>query len=812
MDDGKPFDIEVRNIKPDGRLVWVRSLARSRQRDDGATVWDGIFVDITARKQAEERAAQAYRWLTEAIDSLSDGFALWDADDRLVLWNEKFIEGHPQRDLILEAGLEFSSLIEQTASNLRNRMDDKQVASWVVERLQQHQEARGSYEVHTSQGRWLLVTERRTHEGYTVGIYTDITDRRNAENEFRASEERYRKLVQVSPDAIIVDRGGVVVFANEMAAKMFAFDRPDDLLGGDVVDLVDDEYKVAILSRRSRLKASEPSLFEPYKYVRRDGVVRHCESAVSSITWEGDEATMVVVRDTEERVQAERQQAIFGAVLDQAADSIELSDTDFTLTYVNPAFETMTGYSSDEAVGKHPGDLLRPEVYDAGFYEHIEATIRAGTAWSGLLRARRKDGVEYDQEATISPVFNENGEIANYVAIKRDISLRVETQNALAQSEKQYRDLLSSSPDGIYLHVNSEIMLANNAAVKMFGAADEGELIGRSVFDLIHRDIIPVVVENQRREFNGVQETLRMEQKRRRLNGEEFWASVSVTSMDWKGERGALVILRDISEQRQAQHELVSAMEAAEIANKSKSEFLANMSHELRTPLNAIIGFSEIMQNEMFGKIGNDHYTAYARDIHESGMHLLYVINDILDLSKIEAGKLSLNLADVNLADAIDASIRLMRQAAADGDVTVESKLGDDLPIVRVDLRMLKQMLMNLLSNAIKFTPVGGRVRVTVARAGAEHVKIAVVDSGIGISPEDLPRVLEPFIQADQPVAPRETGTGLGLPLTKSLVELHGGTFQLWSRVGFGTRAVLRLPISAENSDRKDRARLPGRS
>ena len=236
------------------------------------------------------------------------------------------------------------------------------------------------------------------------------------------------------------------------------------------------------------------------------------------------------------------------------------------------------------------------------------------------------------------------------------------------------------------------------------------------------------------------------------------------------------------------------------------------MSHELRTPLNAIIGFSEIMQNEMFGKIGNDHYTAYARDIHESGMHLLYVINDILDLSKIEAGKLSLNLADVNLADAIDASIRLMRQAAADGDVTVESKLGDDLPIVRVDLRMLKQMLMNLLSNAIKFTPVGGRVRVTVARAGAEHVKIAVVDSGIGISPEDLPRVLEPFIQADQPVAPRETGTGLGLPLTKSLVELHGGTFQLWSRVGFGTRAVLRLPISAENSDRKDRARLPGRS
>ena len=802
MDDRKPFDIEVRNIKPDGRLVWVRSLARSRRRDDGATVWDGIFVDITARKQAEERAAQAHRWLTEAIDSLSDGFSLWDADDRLVLWNDKFIEGHPQRDLLLEAGLEFSKLIEHTANNLRNRMDnrmdDEQAAGWIVERVQQHQEARGSYEIHTSTDRWLLVTERRTHEGYTVGIYTDITDRKKAENELHASEERYRKLVQVSPDAIIVDRGGIIVFANQTAAKMFGFGKPDDLLGADALDLVDDEYKVVILSRRGRLKASDPSSFEPYKYVRRDGVVRHCESAVSGITWEGDEATLVVIRDTEERVQAERQQAIFGAVLDQAADSIELSDLDFSLTYVNPAFETMSGYASAEVVGKRPGDLFRPDDCDAELYAHIEETVRSGRAWSGVMRARRKDGAEYEQEATISPVFNENGEIENYVAIKRDISQRVETQRELAETEERHRRLLALTPDAIYVHVDAKIVLVNSAAVEVFGAKDEDELIGVSIYDLMHDDVIPVAEEYQQRKKT----TSRMEQRRRRLDGKEFWASVSITPLTWKGERGALVILRDISEQRQAQRELVRAMEAAEIANKSKSEFLANMSHELRTPLNAIIGFSEIMQNEMFGEIGNDHYTAYARDIHESGMHLLYVINDILDLSKIEAGKLSLNLSDVKIADAIDASVRLIRQSAADANVTVETRLGDDLPMLRVDLRMLKQMLMNLLSNAIKFTPTGGRVRITATRAGAEHVKIAVVDTGIGISREDLPRVLEPFVQAEHPVTPREAGTGLGLPLTKSLAELHGGTFQLWSRVGFGTRAALRLPVSAENTDK----------
>jgi PAS domain S-box-containing protein len=797
-EDNSSFDIEVRNIKPDGQMAWVRSLARSRKRDDGATVWDGIFVDITARKQAEERAAQAYRWLTEAIDSLSDGFALWDAEDRLVLWNDKFILGHPQRDLLLNAGLEFSELIKYTGDNMRARMSDEEVAGWIVERLQQHQEARGSYEIHTSTDRWLLVTERRTHEGYTVGIYTDITERKFADDELHASEERYRKLVQVSPDAIVVDCGGVIVFANDAAAKMFAVGHPDDLVGTDALDLVEDENRVAILSRRGKITESGSSSFEQYRYVRRDGAVRHCESAVSGISWEGESAFLIVIRDMEDRVQAERQQAIFGAVLDQAADSIEMSDEAFTMTYVNPAFEAMSGYASAEVVGRRPGDLFRPGEFDPNVYAEIEDTVRAGKAWSGLLRARRKDGTEYDQEAAISPVFNENGDIENYVAIKRDISQRVATQIALTESEEQYRKLMSSTPDGIYVHVDSKIVLVNDAAVEMFGAAGQAELIGKSVFDLMESDVEPVVEENQRRRFTGVEETLRMEQKRLRLDGEMFWASVSVTSMNWKGERGALVILRDISEQRRAQSELVRAMEAAEIANKSKSEFLANMSHELRTPLNAIIGFSEIMQNEMFGEIGNDHYTAYARDIHESGMHLLYVINDILDLSKIEAGKLSLSLSEVSLAEAIDASMRLMRQSANDANVTVEPKFGDDLPKIQVDLRMLKQMLMNLVSNAIKFTPSGGRIRVSVTRAGSEHIKIAVVDTGVGISPEDLPRVLEPFIQSQHPVSPRETGTGLGLPLTKSLAELHGGTFQLWSRVGFGTRAVLRLPIVAK--------------
>ena len=790
-EDHTPFDMEVRNIKPDGQLVWVRSLARSRKREDGAIVWDGIFVDITARKQAEERAAQAYRWLTEAIDSLSDGFALWDKDDRLVLWNDKFLSDHPDRDVIRQSGTEFSTMVECTANDMRRHLEEDVVAAWVVDRVQRHQEAKGALEVKSSNGHDLLLTERRTNEGYTVGIYTDISEWKRSEIDLQASEDRYRRLVEVSPDAIFVDHEGVIVFANDTAARMIGVSDPDELLGTDTLELAAGDDRVTLASRRARLGEVQKTPFERYRYVRRDGSVGNCESAISGTTWEGEAATLIVIRDIEQRIQAERQQALFGAVLHDAADSIEIAADDFTLSYVNPAFEKMSGYTSDEVVGKRSGDLFYSEGSETGIFDIVEESLRAGKPWSGMLRSRRKDGGVYNLEASISPVFNDNGIIENFVAIKRDITQDLETQRALAEVKESYRKLLALTPDAVYIHVDARIVLANKAAVEVFGAGSEEEIIGASIYDLMNSEVVPIAEDYQRR----TGDTVRMEQKRRRLNGEEFWARVSITPLNWSGERGALVILTDITEQHRAQEALVNAMESAEIANKSKSEFLANMSHELRTPLNAIIGFSEIMQNEMFGEIGNEHYTEYARDIHESGMHLLYVINDILDLSKIEAGKLSVSLSEVDLADVTEASVRLVRQSAAEAGVRVDTRLVGALPIIQVDQRMLKQMLMNLLSNAIKFTPEGAKIRLSVRRVENDFVEIAVVDTGVGISAADLPRVLEPFVQADHASESRETGTGLGLPLTKSLVELHGGTFRLWSRVGLGTRAVLLLPV-----------------
>ncbi|HEX4709901.1 PAS domain-containing sensor histidine kinase [Phenylobacterium sp.] len=235
----------------------------------------------------------------------------------------------------------------------------------------------------------------------------------------------------------------------------------------------------------------------------------------------------------------------------------------------------------------------------------------------------------------------------------------------------------------------------------------------------------------------------------------------------------------------------------AEGANQAKSEFLANMSHELRTPLNAINGFSEMMAAEMYGPLGDGRYRDYARDILNSGQHLLALINDILDMSKIEAGKMSLRFEPVSLEDVAEDALRLVRNRAEAAGLALRMDFSD-LPEVEADYRAVKQVLLNLLSNAIKFTPRGGMVTVRAERRDdplGERVRISVQDTGIGIPPDDLARLARPFEQIESQHAKTQQGTGLGLALTKALVELHGGLLDLRSAPGQGTSATFSLPV-----------------
>ena len=252
--------------------------------------------------------------------------------------------------------------------------------------------------------------------------------------------------------------------------------------------------------------------------------------------------------------------------------------------------------------------------------------------------------------------------------------------------------------------------------------------------------------------------------------------------------------VQDVTELREAERALREAKEQAELANRAKSEFLANMSHELRTPLNAIIGFSEIMRDGLMGPIGSNVYRGYSRDIHDSGKHLLSIINDILDLSRIEAGRMELHDSRVAPAAILQAAIRMVAERAQTAQLGLELRVEDQKLDLCADERKLKQILVNLLSNAVKFTPAGGRILLAAGPAAGGGYRLSVIDSGIDMAAEQIPQALRPFVQIDSSLARRYEGTGLGLPLAKSLAELHGGKLIVESEPGRGTTATVWLP------------------
>jgi PAS domain S-box-containing protein len=282
-----------------------------------------------------------------------------------------------------------------------------------------------------------------------------------------------------------------------------------------------------------------------------------------------------------------------------------------------------------------------------------------------------------------------------------------------------------------------------------------------------------------------------------RKDGKPFWNDMHINPILEDGGHVAhfVAFITDASPRIRSEENLREAKHQAEIANRAKSDFLANVSHELRTPLNAIIGFSEIMQMQMFGAIGHKQYAAYADDIHSSGKHLLSIINDILDLSKIEAGRYQLHIEPVDLDDTFEDCARLVRERAENAGLKIARQIDPATPLLLADRRAVKQILINLLSNAIKFTPQGGEVTLAAKPTGAPGwVAMSVSDTGIGIPPEQLDNALSAFGQVDNPFTRSQEGTGLGLPIVKSLVELHGGQFSVESAVGKGTKVTMVLP------------------
>ena len=365
-----------------------------------------------------------------------------------------------------------------------------------------------------------------------------------------------------------------------------------------------------------------------------------------------------------------------------------------------------------------------------------------------------------------------------------------------------YRLLAENAPDVITRHdEKGRVAFASSAAERLFGEPT-ASILGDGLFERVHVADRPLYLTALSRAAAGNEPVSVAFRVRRSSPGD----AVEYVPVEMRcrpvAVRDSLCLVaatRDVSERKAHEAELERARDAAEEASRAKTEFLANMSHELRTPLNAVIGFADILSGELFGKLSEARYREYARLIHESGKHLLNVVNDILDMSKVEAGKFRLVKEPVDVGALVALSCDIMRHAAEQRSLALIADVASGLPALPADRRTCKQMLLNLIANAIKFTDPGGVVRVS-AREAQGNIELSVADNGIGIAKQDLPKLGDPFVQANNAYGRAGHGTGLGLSVVSALAELHGGRLMLESTLGQGTTATIILPCRPGDS------------
>ena len=502
-------------------------------------------------------------------------------------------------------------------------------------------------------------------------------------------------------------------------------------------------------------------------------------------------------REVRERKAAEERANTFAlyarGVIEACPDPIIIFTGDGRISDVNEAAERATGQTRYQLVGTHfPGCFAAPDAARALCLK----VFADGAVRDRQLSLAHATGRLRDVLFNAAVYRGESGQVAGAVAVVRDVTDRVRAERELAHHRRVLQTLIDSTEDSIALiDADGRVRACNQALAALFGT--EPERLAGIVLD----DLFPPAEAAARRAAIG-----RAIEQGQPVREEVRWHDrVLETNIypvpDRDGHVTAVTVQsRDITDQKRHEVELEKARVAAEQASDAKSSFLASMSHELRTPLNAILGFSEILRDQMYGPLGHEKYLEYARDIHGSGEHLLELIKDILDISKIEAGRMEVEPRMVEVAAVIRDATRLMTEPADLRELDLRVDLPDPALRVWVDDRALRQILLNLLSNAVKFTPPGGRVTVSARAVDLEEsggwggVEIAVSDTGIGIPADQISRVLQPFERIDNRYSRAAGGTGLGLALVRGLVELHRGRVAIDSRVGLGTTVAVWFP------------------
>jgi len=610
-------------------------------------------------------------------------------------------------------------------------------------------------------------------------------------------ERRYRGLLEAAPDAmVVVSQSGVMVLSNGQAEKHFGYMR-NELLGQHVTTIIPEGFAERLTADglRTAAEAIAQQIGSGIELVarRKDGSDFPIEIMLSPLASSGGMLITAAIRDISTRKEAEKHLAHmerrYRGLLEAAPDALLVVDQSGSILLLNDQVEKKFGYRRDELLSQHVTTII-----PSGFAERLiaDGTRTAAEALAqqigaGIeLVARRKDGSEFPIEIMLSPLVSGEGVLVT--AAIRDISVRRAAERHLAQMERRYRGLLEAAPDAIVVvDQRGSIVLLNEQVEKQFGYA-RNELLGEEVTSIIpHGFAERLIADGARTPTEALAQQIGagIELVARRKDGSEFPIEIMLSPL--ASTDGILVTaaIRDISVRKLHEYRL-------EKANRAKSEFLANMSHELRTPLNAIIGFTELMNRPDVepDPVKHKEYLGY---VLSSAKHLLDLVNEVLDLAQVESGTATFCFQPVDLAALVKEVRDVVLGMGIKKDLEIQLELAEP-GIVMVDPVRIKQVLFNYLSNAIKFTPEGGRIVLRVTLEGTDFFRIAVEDSGIGISREEFALLFSEFQQLDASSSKQFQGTGLGLVLTKRIVEAHGGFIEVRSSKGFGSTFCATLP------------------
>jgi signal transduction histidine kinase len=831
---GKLAPLEMLALPLDqDRTVYVAAYAQRFARG-----LRGYIRDITESVLSDMNAQDIEQQLADTIEAVPYGIALYDKRDELVFINSKNRDLFPGITDLMQPGTSFETLVRRFFEENLQKVPEKVREQYIAKRLALHRNNYGQREVLLADDRWVEISEHMTPEGNVVVSWSDITTQKRREMALSSL------LNDPQQQTLSVPERAAKAVALALGCRWGAVARLDGSISSqkaNIIALWDNDgfmqpfgysyigtpcekiyQQGGYIHLPHETHYNFPNLIKEHTMMRYHGMALRDQNG-------GLIGHVFALDDKVGEVEYYHGREIFQLIGNWVETEFRRQELNQSIADAHKRFRDFAEVASDwfwemnadysfKFISEHTPESVRERlqllVQDAHIQNETDYTLARDKTPVSAFRDVEVTVFDHDAQEELAfrvsarPVFDEQGRHTGYRGTGTDVTEMMKANQRAARAESWLLEAIESSPEAFALYDKDDrLQIHNQKFLELFFPEDPDSVTAGMTFSVLQDLFLTQSISQVPKDDIESWKQERMLQRGIADPGAHNEIYISgrtyIVVEHRTSEGGIASFYIDITQLHEQEKSLLRAKEQAETASRSKSDFLANISHELRTPLNAIIGFSELIRDELAGPPNSPKYKEYIGDIHNSGMHLMELINDILDLSKAEAGMIEGSNRNVDISDITEACVKLMRPKAERAYVKLSATYPEDLPLLWVDPKHIRQILLNLVSNSVKFTPEGGSVDVRLV-LDDQGLSLIVKDTGIGMNPEDVPKAMAPFGQIDSSLARKYNGTGLGLPLTKRLMDYYEGDMVIQTAPNKGTSVKITFG--------KERFRYPEKS